>query len=56
MGGLERTVTVYSATGIPIRTWSGRIDLDKSEREVSMIIDGKHRVIIKGGTTIVEEK
>ena len=54
-GGLNRTVTVYSNTGVPIRTWKGKIDLAPNGNLVNMLIDGDKRIVIKGGITIVEE-
>ena len=54
-GGLNRTVTVYSNTGVPIRTWKGKIDLAPNDNLVNMLIDGDKRIVIKGGITIVEE-
>lgn len=53
--GLNRTVTVYTNTGIPIKTWRGKIDLAYSDNWVNMLINGDKRIIIKGGITIVEE-
>lgn len=53
--GLNRTVTVYSNTGVPIRTWKGKIDLASNDHWVNMLIDGDKRIVIKGGITIVEE-
>lgn len=53
-GGLDRTVTVYSNTGEPIKSWTGKFDVSESENEVYFDIDGK-RVIIQGGIVINEE-
>lgn len=53
-GGLNRTVTVYSNTGEPIQSWSGKFDVSESENEVYFDIDGR-RVIIHGGIVINEE-
>ncbi len=53
-GGLDRTVTVYSNTGEPIKSWSGKFDVSESENEVYFDINGK-RVIIQGGIVINEE-
>ena len=53
--GLNRTVTVYSNTGVPIRTWKGKIDLAPNDNLVNMLINGDKRIVIKGGITIVEE-
>ena len=53
--GLDRTVTVYTNTGVPIKTWKGKIDLANHDKWVNMLINGDKRVVIKGGITIVEE-
>ena len=54
-GGLNRTVTVYSETGTPIKAWSGKFDVSDSENEVWFDRNGK-RVIIHGGIVINEEE
>lgn len=54
-GGLNRTVTVYSETGTPIKSWSGKFDVSDSETEVWFDVNGK-RVIIHGGIVINEEE
>ena len=53
--GLNRTVTVYTSTGVPIKLWHGKIDLAPNDNWVNMLIDGNKRIVIKGGITIVEE-
>ena len=53
--GLNRTVTVYTSTGVPIKSWHGKIDLASNDNWINMLIDGNRRIIIKGGITIVEE-
>lgn len=53
--GLNRTVTVYTSTGVPIKSWHGKIDLAPNDNWINMLIDGNKRIIIKGGITIVEE-
>lgn len=53
-GGLDRTVTVYSYDGMPIKSWSGRFDISESDQEMYFDIDGK-RVVIQGGIIISEE-
>ena len=53
-GGLNRTVTVYSYDGTPIKSWSGKFDVSESENETYFDIDDK-RVIIQGGIIINEE-
>lgn len=51
---LERTVTLYSASGAPIRTWSGRIYIeDGNGAALTFMLDGK-RVTVSG-TLVVEE-
>lgn len=54
-GGVDRKVTVYDYNGKIIKTYEGRIDMSKSEREVDLLLDGK-RIIIHGGIVIAEEK
>lgn len=54
-GGLDRTVTVYDYNGKPIKSWSGKIDIAKSENETDFIVNDK-RIIVHGGITIIEEK
>lgn len=56
-GGLNRTVTVYSNDGQVIKSWNGKIDLQTSDSNDKVLFDvnGK-RVVIQGGTTIIEEK
>lgn len=53
--GLNRTVTVYTSTGVSIKSWHGKIDLVPNDNWVNMLIDGNKRIVIKGGITIVEE-
>ena len=55
-GGLNRTVTVYDNNGTKIKSWTGKIDLQTSDENNKVLFDvnGK-RVIIQGGTTIIEE-
>lgn len=54
-GGLNRTVTVYSATGEKLAEYSGKIDVEANENKVLFDLDGK-RTIIYNGTVIVQEK
>lgn len=55
-GGLNRTVTVYDNNGTKIKSWTGKIDLQASDENNKVLFDvnGK-RVVIQGGTTIIEE-
>ena len=53
--GLNRTVTVYDYNGKPIKTWSGKFDINEDDKETYFDIDGK-RVIVQGGIMISEEK
>lgn len=55
-GGLNRTVTVYDYNGKEIKHWSGKIDVQTSNRNNKVLFDvnGK-RVIIQGGIVINEE-
>ena len=53
-GGLNRTVTAYSATGEKIGEWSGKIDVEMSDNKVKFDLDGK-RTIIYNATVIVQE-
>lgn len=55
-GGLNRTVTVYDNNGTKIKSWTGKIDLQTSNENNKVLFDvnGK-RVVIQGGTTIIEE-
>ncbi len=54
-GGLNRTVILYDYAGKPIRTWKGKINLARSDNEISMIVNEEHRIIIHGGIVVVEE-
>lgn len=52
--GLNRTVTVYDYNGNPIKSWTGKFDLEQNDQETYFDLDGK-RVIVQGGITICEE-
>ena len=54
-GGLNRTVILYDYAGKPIRTWKGKINVARSDNEISMIVNEEHRIIIHGGIVVVEE-
>lgn len=51
--GVERTVTLYSASGAPIKTWNGRINIKDAGGGIRFIVDDK--VITISGTYLVEE-
>jgi hypothetical protein len=51
--GINRRITLYSATGNVIRTYEGRFAIDSEGGEVDFIVDGKR--ITLNGTYIVEE-
>lgn len=53
-GGLERRVTLYSATGTVIQTWQGTIYCEETESDgFSFLLDGDR--VILNGTYLVEE-
>ncbi len=51
--GLKRRITVYSATGTPIKSWEGRYKIEIKDGVARFIHDGKAVVI--SGTFIIEE-
>lgn len=51
--GLNRRITVYSATGTPIKSWEGRYKIEIKDGVARFIHDGKAVVI--SGTFIIEE-
>ena len=53
-GGLNRTLTAYSATGEKIGEWKGKIDVEISENKVKFDLNGK-RTIIYNCIVIVQE-
>ena len=53
-GGLNRTLTAYSATGEKIGEWKGKIDVELSENKVKFDLNGK-RTIIYNCIVIVQE-
>lgn len=53
-GGLNRTLTAYSATGEKIGEWQGKIDVEISENKVKFDLNGK-RTIIYNCIVIVQE-
>ncbi len=54
--GLDRKVTVYSANGEPVKTYKGRIDIEKTEygNKIKFAHDG-HMVMIFNMGVVVEE-
>ncbi len=54
--GLERRVTVYSASGEPVRTYQGRIDIEPTEygNKIKFAHDG-NMVLIYNMGVVVEE-
>ena len=54
-GGLNRTLTVYDMTGKPIKSYSGKFDIQSTEGgKILFDLNGK-RTIIYNATVIVEE-
>lgn len=51
--GLNRTITLYSNDGKPIKSWSGRVQLELDGAAARFVIHGKAVVI--SGTYIIEE-
>jgi hypothetical protein len=54
-GGLNRTITVYDYNGNPIKSWSGKFDVQESESRVFFDDENGKRVIIYNGIVINEE-
>lgn len=52
--GLDRTVTLYSESGKPIKTWKGRFKVEVTGCAARFIHDGN--TVIISGTFIIEEK
>lgn len=53
--GLNRTVTLYSENGDPIKSWTGKFDINvRSDGRILFDVDGK-RVTVKGGIIVSEE-
>lgn len=57
LGGMNRTVKIYSSDGKLIREYSGKIDIQDTEygNKVLFDVNGK-RVVIYNATVITEEK
>ncbi|MEW6352318.1 MAG: hypothetical protein AB1646_24975 [Thermodesulfobacteriota bacterium] len=51
--GLNRTVTLYDASGKPIRTWKGRFKVEIEGATARFIADGK--AVIISGPFVIEE-
>jgi hypothetical protein len=54
MIGLERTITLYSDSGKPIKKWEGRFKVEINGATARFIHDG--RAVIISGTYLIEEK
>ena len=52
--GLKRKITLYSASGTPVRTWQGRYKVEIHDGVVRFLHDGK--AIILSGTYTIEEQ
>ncbi|ARM30846.1 hypothetical protein [Prosthecochloris sp. HL-130-GSB] len=54
--GLDRKVTVYSASGEPVRTYQGRIDIEPTEfgNKIKFAHDGRMVVIYNLGVVVEE--
>ena len=55
--GLNRTLTVYSQAGKPIKTYEGKFDIQETEygNKIKFELNGK-RSIIYNATVIVDQK
>ena len=51
--GLKRRITLYSATGTPIKSWEGRYKIEIKDGVARFIHEGKAMVI--SGTFIIQE-
>jgi len=56
--GLERKVTVYSASGEPVKTYEGRIDIEQTEygNKIKFAHDGNMVLIFNMGVIVEELK
>ena len=54
-GGLNRTITAYSATGEKLGEWSGKIDVEISDQKVKFDLNGKRTIIYNAAVIIQEE-
>lgn len=51
--GLDRTITLYSNDGKPIKTWKGRVQVELEGGAARFVLHGK--AVIISGTYIIEE-
>ncbi len=51
--GLDRTITLYSNDGKPIRQWKGRVQVELDGSAARFVIN--HKATIISGTYIIEE-
>jgi hypothetical protein len=51
--GLDRTITLYSNDGKPIKTWKGRVQVELEGGAARFILHGKAVTI--SGTYVIEE-
>jgi len=51
--GLDRTITLYSNDGKPIRSWKGRVKVQLEGGAARFVIQGK--AVLISGTYIIEE-
>lgn len=51
--GLNRTVTLYSATGETIQTWQGRFTIEDNGGSISFVDNGK-TIKVAGTYTVIE--
>jgi hypothetical protein len=51
--GLDRTITLYTADGKPLKTWKGRVQVELEGGAARFMIGGK--AVIISGTYVIEE-
>ncbi len=51
--GLDRTITLYSNDGKPIKTWKGRLQVELEGGAARFVVHGK--AVIISGTYVIEE-
>lgn len=51
--GLDRTITLYSNDGKPIKTWKGRVQVESEGGAARFVVHGK--AVIISGTYVIEE-
>jgi len=54
-GGLNRTVIVYSLSGVELNRYEGKIDVQESDNKVLFDLNGK-RTTIYNATVVVQEQ